>query len=400
MILPAIPSNEDERLNELKEYSILDTFEEQEYDDITQIASHICETPISLITLIDEKRQWFKSHHGMPQSETAKEYAFCAHAINDKDNIFEIPDSRNDVRFFDNPFVTGDAKVIFYAGVPLVNQNGFALGTLCVIDNVPRELTALQQKSLRGLANQVVVLLELRRSKKALEKTINTLKLKNKDLEKFASIAAHDLKSPLNNITGMIELLNVFHSADLNTEAVEYLGMIDDSAANLRRLVDGILEHSRSESLLEAKKEVYNSEALFCNVVKLIDSQNQYTFVFPENNETLVINKTALDQILINLITNAIKYNNKTQIVIEFGVSQNSKFYEFSVKDNGIGIKEEYFDRIFNIFEVVQNKDRFGKRGNGIGLSTVKKLITELGGEIKVESVLGEYTKFIFTILK
>ena len=129
-------------------------------------------TPISLISLLDDTRQWFKSHHGLGASETPKEMAFCAHAINDKNRPLIVQDSRNDIRFFDNPLVTDDPNVIFYAGMPLVTSNGFPLGTLCVIDNEPKTINENQIKALKALANQLTQILELRKSKIELEKRI------------------------------------------------------------------------------------------------------------------------------------------------------------------------------------------------------------------------------------
>lgn len=161
---PIIPENELARVQELNSYYILDTLPEKDYDNLTWLASQICETPISLISLIDPTRQWFKSHHGLDATETPREYAFCAHAINKQDEVLIIPDSREDDRFSDNPLVTGEPHVIFYAGVPLVSSNGFALGTLCVIDNQPNSLSANQVESLKALSQQVVRLMELSRN--------------------------------------------------------------------------------------------------------------------------------------------------------------------------------------------------------------------------------------------
>ena len=163
MTEPDIPVNEALRIKVLHQYSILDTLPEKDFDDITKLASQICNTPISAITLVDTKRQWFKSNHGLRTRETPREFSFCAHAINTPDEIFMIPDSRSDQRFADNPLVTGEPHVVFYAGMPLVNEDGIALGSMCVIDNKPHKLNEDQLTALKVLSNQVVKLLELRR---------------------------------------------------------------------------------------------------------------------------------------------------------------------------------------------------------------------------------------------
>lgn len=170
MKVPEIPKNEIERLKELDSYHIVGEMEDFDYDFLTQMASQICGTKISLISLITDDKQWFLSHNGLEARETPKEFAFCAHAINRPEEVFVIEDSRKDDRFYDNPLVTGDPNVIFYAGVPLVNEDGFALGTLCVIDNYPKKLNEQQIVSLKMLSRQVMKLLELRRRSNELGK--------------------------------------------------------------------------------------------------------------------------------------------------------------------------------------------------------------------------------------
>ena len=161
-MLAAVPADEDARLEALRELEILDSAPEGEFDDLALIASQICDTPISLISLIDRDRQWFKSTVGVDTRETSRDVAFCAHAILQRD-LFVVPDATQDPRFSENPLVKADPRIRFYAGAPLRTPDGYALGTLCVLDRKPRQLTVAQQDALRALSRQVEAQIELRR---------------------------------------------------------------------------------------------------------------------------------------------------------------------------------------------------------------------------------------------
>lgn len=163
--MPAAPNHplEPRRLETLRLYGVLDTAPERELDDLTRLAAEICDTPISLISLVDQSRQWFKSRVGLAVSATPRDQAFCAHAILTPEELLVVPDALADSRFSDNPLVTSDPKIRFYAGAPLVVAGGLALGTLCVIDTRPRELSPHQQRALRTLRGAAVAQLELKR---------------------------------------------------------------------------------------------------------------------------------------------------------------------------------------------------------------------------------------------
>ena len=170
-----IPPNEAARLEALRQYAVLDSEAEQGFDGLVRVASMLCGTPISLISLVDADRQWFKARHGLDATETPREQAFCAHAILD-DTPLVVPDALRDQRFEHNPLVTGDPGIRFYAGAPLITQDGHALGTLCVIDRQPRALDTTQLEGLQLLARQVVTQLEHRRVAAALAEALAGVK--------------------------------------------------------------------------------------------------------------------------------------------------------------------------------------------------------------------------------
>ena len=164
-----IPENEAARQAALESYNIIDSKDEKAFDDLTLIASQICQTPIALVSLIDNDRQWFKSRYGLDITETPRNISFCGHAINEPQKIFEVNNTAEDQRFVDSPLVTGQPNIAFYAGVPLVDDDNLALGTLCVFDREPRTLTQDQKDALKALANEVMNRISLRKKNQTLE---------------------------------------------------------------------------------------------------------------------------------------------------------------------------------------------------------------------------------------
>jgi GAF domain-containing protein len=179
-----IPENEAERLNTLRGYEILDTHPEDRFDDLTRLAALICGTPISLISLVDEDRQWFKSKTGLEVCQTPREDAFCAHAIMSPELLL-VPDASQDPRFATNPLVLGELHVRFYAGAPLTAPNGHHLGALCVIDRVPRQLSREQQESLRILSRQVMAQVILGKNLHDLRAALKARKNMEQDIQKL-----------------------------------------------------------------------------------------------------------------------------------------------------------------------------------------------------------------------
>jgi GAF domain-containing protein len=166
-----MPGSDRDRVDALQKYAILDTEPEQAFDDLTMLASFICKTPIALISLVDEDRQWFKSKVGMTTTQSPRDIAFCSVAIQQAE-VMVVPDTLKDERFCNNPFVIGGPKIRFYAGAPLINEDGYALGTLCVIDQTPREFCADQKEALQALSRLVLAQLEFRKNLRLLKEVL------------------------------------------------------------------------------------------------------------------------------------------------------------------------------------------------------------------------------------
>jgi GAF domain-containing protein len=202
-MIPPKPVNETQRLATLRGYEILDTLPEAAFDDLTYLASYVCQTPIALISLIDAERQWFKSKVGVSLSETSRDIAFCASAILQSD-VFIVPDASQDERFAENPLVVSEPRIRFYAGASLMTD-GHALGTLCVIDLVPRTLSPEQLEALRALSRQVLAQFELRRNLKRLGESLAARDHAEHERER----TLHELKAALANVRTLEGLLPV-----------------------------------------------------------------------------------------------------------------------------------------------------------------------------------------------
>lgn len=398
MIAPKFPKNENKRLNAVKEYKLLDTLPEEDFDNITNLVANICDVPISLITLLDADRNFLKSHYGIPFNESPRNISFCGHAILENNSIFIVEDATKDQRFYDNPLIK-DHDVKFYAGVPLINPEGFPLGTLCVYDVKPKQLTKQQQEAMVILAKQVVNLFELRLKNNQLTNAYYLLDERHQSLKTFAGKVSHDLKSPLANITSLSQLFKDELKASNPEINLEYLDFIEESADTLRAYIDGILKHYKSEALLQDKKQTIDLSNIF-NDVKQMLSLKDTQFKLKNTTNLGDINKSAITQIILNLVDNAIKYNSNGHPLVILDYNEGDTHHHFSVSDNGNGIPESKKESLFDLFNTAHDADKYGNKGTGIGLYTVKTLVEKLGGEVSLTSKIDEGTTFTFSVEK
>ncbi|MDX1445100.1 GAF domain-containing sensor histidine kinase [Lishizhenia sp.] len=391
-------SEEKKRLQALKSYSILDTLPEEDYDGITKIAAQICGTEISLVSLVDADRQWFKSMHGIDVHETPREYSFCSRAIVSEKSIYIIENAKEDPVYKNNPLVTGPPHIMFYAGVPLEGTDGFKLGSLCVIDSKKKELTPEQIESLLALGRQVENLLKLRRNQIALDEMIMELEFKNEALEQFAYVAAHDIKSPLNNIRALVDLIMKKDGDSLNDGVLTKLKMVENTSGKLKRLVDALLEYSQVDAKVNELKDVDVEEVM--ETIVGLHGNESVDIKIDTTLDKIFFSELSLYQILHNLVVNAIKYNDKDKAQIKISLKSKDDLFVLSVQDNGVGIAPENHEKVFESFTTLKTKDKFGNYGSGLGLSIIKKIVEQYQGFIHVESEVGKGSTFIVEIPK
>lgn len=382
MLSADLPNDETERLKTLLKYEILDTVAEKVFDDLTELASEICETPIALISLVDSKRQWFKSRVGLNAEETSRDIAFCSHAILQK-SVFEVTDTHKDQRFSDNPLVLEDPSIRFYAGAPLLSPSGHAIGTLCAISDKPKELNSHQRKALEILGREVISQLELRFQLGQLEKA-------NERKTEYLSSLSHELRTPLHAITSISQLMLNNPQVKLPEDYLGYINHIDFSGKRLLNLVDTILDISKiEEGKLELVDKVINVEDYFNSIEDLIISlakKKSLEISFSVNAGTInsiKIDDSRLSQIILSLVSNSIKFSAEHQaIFISVVVSANELI--FAIKDHGKGISSEDLPLVFEKFQRLSNKNK--TEGSGLGLMITKSLVETMGGQIKLLS--------------
>lgn len=404
------PPDERERLRALARYSVLDTPPEEAFDEITALAAEICGTPIALVSLVDAHRQWFKSKVGLDADETPRELAFCAHAILG-DAIFEVPNALDDPRFADNPLVTGAPDIRFYAGAPLVTNDGFRLGTLCVIDRVPRSLDAFQLRALRTLGRQVISQLELRATAAALARRL--LEAEARDVTESSALAdaatdgmsgrtflarvTHDLRTPLNAILGFAEYLGEDAGMD-DAERRAVAGNIREAGGFMLRLVNDILDlaslDAGAATFTRAPVDLAELAASTLEGVRPLASARGDRTALERGGVTrpIVGDAVRIRQVLFNLLSNACKYTQDGEIRVRLREVADGGV-EIDVADTGIGMDEAQVRQLFRPFAQVQG-GRQSREGTGLGLHITRALVEGMGGSVSVASARGVGTTF------
>lgn len=403
------PADEAARLAALRRYAILDTPPEERFDRLTRLAAGLLDAPMALISLVDSDRQWFKSRVGLAATETPRDVAFCAHAILDRDP-FVVLDAAADPRFSDNPLVAGEPGIRFYAGAPLTDRDGQALGTLCVIGLAPRKAFGPRERALLAdLAALVIDELELRQalaalaaSEAALHRAKETAEAANAAKSDFLAMISHEMRTPLNGAIGALGLLA---DSPLSAEQARFASAADRSARALLALIGDVLDLAKIEAgQLDLETAPFAPRALAEEVADILHGQvaakglDFRIEAEPDLPQRLRGDPDRTRQVLLNLAANAVKFTEHGSVAIELGFrpaagGQHGRL-RLSVADTGIGIAEAERERAFQPFAQLDmsRRRRFG--GSGLGLAICRRLVERLGGSIAVEGAPGRGSRF------
>jgi two-component sensor histidine kinase len=347
-------NDEKSRIEVLKSYEILDSPSDDDYNSITFLASEIFNAPISLISLVDEERQWFKSKIGLDISETERDISFCTHAIHTSDEVYVIEDARKNAMFQNNPLVTGKPDIVFYAGAPLVDSDGYVIGTLCIIDTKERSFSTQEAQKLKILANQVMKLLDLRKKN-------NHLKILNNEKTILLKEIQHRVKNNLQLISSLISL-QISKLSDKN--------LSDSFNICLNRIM--AISNIHQNIYLESARERVNFKIYITDLLNSFEIAHSSVKNIQNEIEDITLGldiAVPLGLIISEILTNTFKHaftdSQEKHVQIVFQKKENDQL-ELIIKDSGVG---------FNTTEKWETSD-------SLGFEIIKTLIDQINGSI------------------
>jgi signal transduction histidine kinase len=361
---------------------------------------------MALVSLVDDRRQWFKSRVGIDLAETPRDVAFCAHTLADR-RVMVVEDAAVDARFGANPLVVGPPHIRFYAGVPLVTPNGHALGNLCVLDTKARKLDRRQMTLLRELAAVVMDELELHRMKADLSRAVADARAAARAKAEFLASISYELRTPLNTIKGFAETIQhgLFGPVG-NPKYADYARDIVRAADDLGGILDAVLDFNRAESgrtrldlksvpiapQVETALEVLRPDAAERRISFNVDAAVGDEFAVRADRRAL---RAVLDAVL----SNAVKFSHKGGVVeVAYGPAKDGRRAEIAIHDSGIGIGAEQMRILGAPFPWSETVPRSREQGIGLGLATARRLMQAMGGALAIESQVGKGTTVTLTL--
>ncbi len=367
----------------ISQYQVLDTRPELAFDELTELASAICEAPISLISLLDGSRQWFKSAHGLAASETPIELSFCVHATQQPNELLIVEDATRDARFRENDLVTGDPSIRAYAGAALVSPEGVPFGALCVIDDHARDFTPFQRRSLQIIRDQVVEKLNLRRQAREHELAYVRLHAINAQLDQLTYVIAHDLKATLRHQNSFAQIILEDSGPELSREVHQNLKHIIESGDKAQELLVDLNDYVTAAQSAYGKEEEFIVEHVIRKLPALDAAGDSLAVHLPQGQTSVRGRLAATRRILQDLVCNAIEYNDSPHGNVWIEVDKRAEYILIDVIDDGLGVEARDRKRIFEAFQRGVNTGVDPDK-KGMGLTISLRLAESMGGGISL----------------
>ena len=384
---------ERERLDVLRRYQILDSDPEPAFDELTELAAYTLKVPMALISLVDEDRQWFKSCVGADLTETRREIAICSHAI-EHENVFIIEDAREDPMFADNPLVTAFPNIVFYAGAPLIVEDGHRIGTLCIIDHKPRSLNGDEIKALKTMARLVVAQLDLRiaamQQRQKAEGLQKTVALK----DRFFSIIAHDLRTPFQTLMNLSQVLKT-DQGEKNREMIA--DKLNRAAVAAFELTENLLKWAMLEThSVSQKPRSYRLTELIEETLAPLKATAEFKGVKLDrrlDDCRLNVDKVTAETLFRNLVSNAIKFSHPGgTVTISSQIDESGRCIAVKISDDGVGIEPERLAQIQQATDLDSSQGTSGEKGSGLGLMLCREFADRCGAKFELRSKPGQGT--------
>lgn len=377
-----VPDDEEQRLQALDRYDILDTEPEQGYDDLVDLAAAICGTPTALISLVDEDRLWFKACRGYDESEIPREESFCAQAIVHPDEVMVVEDADEDARFAENLLVTGDAGVRFYAGAPIVTPDGYALGTICVLDTEPRGISDGERRALQALSRHVARLLELRRTRA--------------EVHAFAAAVSEDLRDPLMAVIGNLEMIEGAADGTLDDRSRRRFADALQAADRLEGLIDALTDYAATGSAdPRTRRRVDLDEALDQVRVDLAPRIEELEAeVVADDLPSVEADPDQIHYVMLHLVRNALQAAGEDPPRIEVRSRRDDGRWRITITDEGTAIDP---GELQALLDVTQRSAASRLRDAGIRLVLAKRFVEGHGGRL-VARTGEDGTTFAFSL--
>ncbi len=397
MPVAPLPTTEAARLADLRSFAILDTPYDPRFDRLVQLAARVFGTEGAVITLLDADRLWFKAHIGIGDREMPRELGFCSWAVLSEE-LCVAEDLCADARFSDNPLVTAPDGLRFYAGAPLISRDGHCIGTLAIFDSVARRFDAAQRAHLKDFAGLVLDALELHRALAETEMAREEAMLASRSKGEFLAFMSHELRTPLNAVIGFAEMLETEAYGPLgDSHYKDYAGLIHQAGQHLLEVINSILDLSRIEAgkmtLTLDRLRVVNEADAVISLLLTQARQKELSLVMDASLHALPVlqaDRSAFRQVLLNLISNAIKFTPPEGRIVVTGTTDADSI-RISISDDGPGIAPADLLRLGEAFYQAGPKNQ-RRQGSGLGLAISHRLMALHGGKLQITSELGRGT--------